>query len=69
MPDVRFVADLPDLIDATEYADHPGGNLVRLRIQVTDAGVVLLGDAMRPITLEALLAAVDDGTIEQMLCG
>lgn len=64
-----FVPALPDLIDASEYADHPAGNLVRLRIEVTDSGVVLLGDAMRPVTLEALLGALGDGTIEQMLCG
>jgi hypothetical protein len=64
-----FVPSLPDLIDAAEYADHPAGNLVRMRIEVTDTGVALLGDAMRPVTLEALLAALGDGTIEQMLCG
>ena len=68
-PGFSFVASLPDLIDASEYADHPTGNLVRLRIEVTDSGVVLLGDAMRPVTLEALLGALGDGTIEQMLCG
>lgn len=66
---VQFVAALPDLIDASEYADHPTGDLVRLRIQVTDAGVELLGDAMRPVTLEELLAALGGGPIEQMLCG
>jgi FtsH ternary system-associated peptide len=66
---VTFVASLPDLIDASEYAEHPEGNLVRLRIEVTDGGVVLTGDAMRPVTLEALLAALGDGTVEQMLCG
>jgi hypothetical protein len=67
--DVEFVASLPDLIDSTEYADHPSGNLLRLRIEVTDAGVVLSGDAMRPITLETLLATLGGGPIEQMLCG
>lgn len=67
--EVTFVSSLPDLIHADEYADHPAGNLVRLRIEVTETGVQLLGDAMRPVTLEALLAAIGDGTVEQMLCG
>lgn len=69
VPSHAFVESLPDLIDASEYADQPDGNLVRVRIAVTDSGVELLGDAMRPVTLEALLAALDPGTIEQMLCG
>ena len=68
-PRFSFVASLPDLIDASEYADHPAGNLVRLRIEVGDTGVVLLGDAMRPVSLEALFAEISSGTIEEMLCG
>jgi len=68
-PQFSFARSLPDLIDPSEYAEHPTGNLVRLRIQVTDTGVALLGDAMRPVTLETLLAALGGGTIEQMLCG
>lgn len=65
----EFVPDLPDLIDASEYADHPDGRLVRLRITVTESGVELLADGMRPDTIERLLTAVDHGTLEQMLCG
>lgn len=68
-PAHAFVESLPDLIDATEYADQPDGRLVRLRIAVTDSGVELLGDAMRPVPLETLLAALGTETIEQMLCG
>lgn len=68
-PSFTFVASLPDLIEADEYADHPAGDLVRLRIAVTETGVELLGDAMRPVGLEALLTAMADSTIEQMLCG
>jgi len=66
---VSFVPALPDLIDPSEYDDHPAGNLVRIQIRITDAGVEILGDAMRPVTLEALLAALGAGPIEQMLCG
>ncbi len=64
-----FVADLPDLIQPSEYADHADGGLVRLRITVTPAGVEVLGDALRPAMLEALLAALGGGPVEQMLCG
>jgi hypothetical protein len=45
------------------------GRLVRVRIAVTDSGVDVLGDGLRPVTLEAVLAALGPGTIEQMLCG
>jgi hypothetical protein len=68
-PQHSYVESLPDLIDAAEYGDHPRGGLVRLRIAVTDSGVEVLGDAFRPVTLEAVLAALGPDTIEQMLCG
>jgi hypothetical protein len=64
-----FVPLLPDLIQPAEYAEHADGGLVRLRIAVTPAGVEVLGDALRPATLEALLVALGGGQIEQMLCG
>jgi FtsH ternary system-associated peptide len=64
-----FVDDLPDLIDPSEYADHPRGGLVRLRVVVTETGVEIQGDAMRPQSVEALLAALGGGAVEQMLCG
>jgi hypothetical protein len=69
MTEFRYVDHLPDLIDPVEYADHPTGNLVQLRITVTESGVEILGDAMRPEVIEALLAALGPKTIEQMLCG
>lgn len=65
----KFVPQLPDLITADEYADHPEGNLVRFQISVTDDGVTILGDAFRPEVLERLLASLGDGDIDQMLCG
>lgn len=63
------VEHLPDLIDPVEYADHPEGDLVRVRISVTADGVELLGDGMRPEVLEALLEALEPDEIEQMWCG
>lgn len=65
----EFVEDLPDLIEPERYAGDPAGRLVRLRISVTDQGVEILGDAFRPAQLEAMLAAVGGGPIQQMLCG
>ena len=68
-PATVSVESLPDLIDATEYPDHPDGRLVRVRIKATETGVVILGDAFRPTVLEALLTSLGDGPIEEMLCG
>ncbi len=65
----RYVPDLPDLIDASEYDRYPDGRLMRLRISITDSGLTILGDAFRPDELEALLASLGGGDIEQMLCG
>jgi hypothetical protein len=64
-----YVDELPDLIQPDEYGVHPAGDLVRFRISVTDTGVEVLGDALRPAALEAVLRAVAPGPIEQMLCG
>ncbi|WP_440099027.1 radical SAM-modified peptide, FtsH ternary system-associated [Streptosporangium sp. H16] len=65
----EFVESLPDLIDASEYGRYPDGGLVKLRITVTESGVELLGDGMRPEAVEALLTALGGDTMEQMLCG
>ncbi|WP_329341636.1 hypothetical protein OG866_37160 [Streptomyces sp. NBC_00663] len=65
----RFVEDLPDLIDASEYDDHPDGRLVRLRISWDETGVEVLGDAFRPDMLEELLERMGPDAVEQMLCG
>jgi len=64
-----FTESLPDLIDATEYSRHPDGALVRIRISVTDSGVEILGDGLRPELIERVLAAITSGPMEQMLCG
>jgi hypothetical protein len=65
----EFVEDVPDLIDPSEYDQHPQGNLVRIRISTTANGVEVLGDALRPETLERLLEHLGPEAIEQMLCG
>ncbi len=68
-PETRYVAELPDLIMPEDYAADPAGKLVRLRIVVTEDGVEVLGDAVRPLELEALLRALDPPFLEQTLCG
>jgi hypothetical protein len=42
---------------------------VRIRISVTDTGVEILGDGLRPELVEQVLAALGGGPMEQMLCG
>ena len=65
-----FTESLPDLIDAKEYSRYPNGTLVRIKISVTDAGVEILGDGLRPELIEQVLSAIGGGEpMEQMLCG
>lgn len=69
MAEHRFVDHLPDLIHPEDYAGDPEGRRVRVRIRVTDQGVEVLGDAMRPDELERLLEELGARLIDQMLCG
>ncbi len=69
MTHFHFVEHIPDLIHPEEYAANPHGRRVRLRIRRTDHGVEIIGDAIRPQELEALLQRLGVETIEQMLCG
>ena len=65
----EFVDHLPDLIEPGEYAGDPQGRRVKIRLRVTDRGVEILGDAVRPDEIERILLDLDPETIEQMLCG
>jgi len=65
----QFVDHLPDLIQPDEYAADPSGRRVKLRLVITDRGVEILGDAVRPEELERILLGLDPETIEHMLCG
>jgi hypothetical protein len=69
-----FTESLPDLIDAHEYNRYPDGTLVRIRISISENGVEILGDGIRPELVEQVLTAITDGArgrvlMEQMLCG
>lgn len=69
MTENEFVESLPDLIRPEEYADHPDGRLVRVRVVTTGDGVQVLVDGFRPVPVETMLRALGGGPIEQMLCG
>jgi len=65
-----FTESLPDLIDAKEYSRYPNGTLVRIKISVTETGVEIIGDGLRPELVEQVLAAIGGSDpMEQMLCG
>lgn len=65
----EYVDHLPDLIQPDEYAGDPQGRRVKIRVRVTERGVEILGDAVRPDEIERILLDLDPETIEQMLCG
>lgn len=64
-----FTESLPDLIHADEYERYPDGTLVRFRISISESGVEILGDGLRPELVEEVMKAIGGGTMEQMLCG
>jgi FtsH ternary system-associated peptide len=69
-----FTESLPDLIGAQEYDRYPDGTLIRIRICISEHGVEILGDGIRPELVEQVLTAITDGAsgpvlMEQMLCG
>lgn len=69
---MRFVPHLPDLMERNDYTNdghEPGERIVKFRISITPEGVAILADSQYPITLEELLARLEPGEIEQMLCG
>lgn len=71
-PKIRFVPNLPDLMQRDDYRDDgqaPGERTVKFRITVTPEGVSIMADSQYPIELEELLARLGIREIEQMLCG
>lgn len=68
-PEFVFVPHLPDLIDTSEYPDHPDGRLVRIEIRTGEHGVEVLADGFRPAWVEHLLTEIGGGPIDEMLCG
>ncbi|MGK7874146.1 MAG: radical SAM-modified peptide, FtsH ternary system-associated [Xenococcaceae cyanobacterium] len=68
-PKTRFVPHLPDLITEEDYLDSPEQQKIRVRIELTDQGVEILGDSMYAHLVEELLTQLGADEIERMLCG
>ncbi len=68
-PKTRFVSHLPDLIQEEDYLECTEQKKIRLRIDMTDEGVEILGDSMYAHLVEELLAQLGADEIERMLCG
>lgn len=68
-PKPRFVARLPDLITAEDYATADRVKKVRVQITLSDEGVEILSDSPYPLLLDDLLAQLGADEMEQVLCG
>ena len=64
-----FVAQLPNLIEPSDYEADPQGKRVRFRIRTTENGLEIFGDAQRPMLLEEILEEFSPKVIESTLCG
>ncbi|MDJ0680789.1 MAG: hypothetical protein QNJ18_13090 [Xenococcaceae cyanobacterium MO_167.B52] len=69
IPKTHFVSHLPDLIKEEDYLECTEQKKIRLRIDMTDDGVEILGDSMYAHLVEELLAQLGPEEIERMLCG
>ncbi|MEM7578391.1 MAG: radical SAM-modified peptide, FtsH ternary system-associated [Cyanobacteria bacterium P01_A01_bin.80] len=68
-PKTRFVSHLPDLITEEDYLSCSEQKKVRVRINVNQEGVDVLGDSMYAQLIEELMAQLGAEEIERMLCG
>ncbi len=68
-PKTNFVSYLPDLITEEDYLSSPEQKKIRVRINVNDEGVDILGDSMYAHLIEELMAQLGADEIERMLCG
>ena len=68
-PRTKLVPHLPDLMTYDDYETAHEQKKVRFRLQLTDAGLEIIGDSPYPAELDKLLAALDPEIIEKMACG
>lgn len=68
-PKTRFVSHLPDLITEEDYLDSPDQKKLRIRINVNEEGVDVLGDSMYAYLVEELMDQLGADEIERILCG
>ncbi len=69
MTERKYVQQIPDLIQPSEYERDPQGKRMKFRIRVSGKGIEIVGDAQRPEELEKILKELSPDAIEQMLCG
>ncbi len=68
-PKTRFVSHLPDLMTQEDYLSSSDDKKIRVRININDQGVDVLGDSMYAHLVEELMAGLGADEIERMLCG
>ena len=68
-PTIEYVEHIPDLMTWADYEAAHQRKIIRVRLQVTDNGLEIIGDSAYPHLLEQLLEALDPETISMMLCG
>ncbi len=68
-PEIIYVPHLPDLITEEDYRAPPNEQKIRMRIQITEEGIQVLGDSMYAALLENVLVDLESDKIERMLCG
>ena len=68
-PQVKFVAEIPDLIHPEEYAALGDRKVVRMRIEVGPEGLTVIADSRHAALLDELLPKLTQGEVEERLCG
>lgn len=68
-PKTSFVSHLPDLITEEDYLACSEEKKIRVRINVNNEGVDVLGDSMYAHLIEELMTQLGADEIERMLCG
>ncbi|MEH2368482.1 radical SAM-modified peptide, FtsH ternary system-associated [Nostoc sp.] len=68
-PKTRFVSHLPDLITEEDYLVSSEQKKIRVRINLNNEGVDILGDSIYAYIVEELMAQLGADEIERILCG
>ncbi len=68
-PKIKFVAQIPDLIHPEEYSALGDRRVIRVRLEPTAEGLVVLADARDAALLDELLPRLTRGVVEERLCG
>ena len=66
---IKFVPELPDLITYNDKKNENNHKRVKIKIELTDDGIEILGDSPFDHTLDDLLIQSGVKEIQQVLCG